>query len=43
MSILKGKEVVLGVTGCIAAYKASELVRLIVREGSNVQVVMTES
>jgi phosphopantothenoylcysteine decarboxylase/phosphopantothenate--cysteine ligase len=43
MSILKGKEVVLGVTGCIAAYKAAELVRLIVREGANVQVVMTES
>jgi phosphopantothenoylcysteine decarboxylase/phosphopantothenate--cysteine ligase len=43
MSILKGKEVVLGVTGCIAAYKAAELVRLIVKEGANVQVVMTES
>jgi phosphopantothenoylcysteine decarboxylase/phosphopantothenate--cysteine ligase len=43
MSNLKGKEVVLGVTGCIAAYKAAELVRLIVKEGANVQVVMTES
>ncbi len=43
MSILKGKEVVLGVTGCIAAYKAAELVRLIVKAGANVQVVMTES
>jgi len=43
MSILNGKEVVLGVTGCIAAYKAAELVRLIVKAGANVQVVMTES
>ncbi len=43
MSVLNGKEVVLGVTGCIAAYKAVELVRLLVKSGANVQVVMTES
>ncbi len=43
MSALKGKEIVLGVTGCIAAYKAAELVRLLVKSGANVQVVMTGS
>ena len=39
---LKGKHVVLGVTGGIAAYKAAELVRLLVRQGAEVQVAMTE-
>jgi phosphopantothenoylcysteine decarboxylase / phosphopantothenate---cysteine ligase len=39
---LKGKRVVLGVTGGIAAYKAAELVRLLVRQGAEVQVAMTE-
>ncbi len=34
--------VVLGVTGSISAYKAAELVRLMVKEGWNVRVVMTE-
>lgn len=34
-------KVVLGVTGCIAAYKAAELVRLLQQEGIAVQVVMT--
>jgi len=36
-------EVVLGVTGSIAAYKAAELVRLMVKAGWNVHVVMTEA
>ena len=36
-------EVVLGVTGSIAAYKAAELVRLMVRRGWSVSVVMTEA
>jgi phosphopantothenoylcysteine decarboxylase/phosphopantothenate--cysteine ligase len=40
---LAGKRIVLGVTGGIAAYKAAELVRLLVREGASVQVVMTEA
>lgn len=35
-------EVVLGITGSIAAYKAAELVRLLVKAGHNVNVVMTE-
>jgi len=34
-------KVVLGVSGCIAAYKAAELVRLLQQEGFSVQVVMT--
>jgi phosphopantothenoylcysteine decarboxylase/phosphopantothenate--cysteine ligase len=39
--MLKGREIVLGVTGGIAAYKAAEFVRLLVKEGANVHVVMT--
>ena len=39
---LQGKRVVLGVTGGIAAYKAAELVRLLVKQGAEVQVAMTE-
>ena len=41
MQMLKGKKIVLGVTGSIAAYKAALLVRLLVKEGAQVQVVMT--
>jgi len=39
---LKGKRLVLGVTGGIAAYKAAELVRLLGKQGADVQVAMTE-
>ncbi len=39
--MLKGKKIVLGVTGSIAAYKAAMLVRLLVKEGTEVQVIMT--
>lgn len=39
--MLKGKKIVLGVTGSIAAYKSAHLVRLLVRKGAEVQVVMT--
>ncbi len=39
---LLGKRIVLGVTGGIAAYKAAELVRLLARQGAEVQVAMTE-
>jgi phosphopantothenoylcysteine decarboxylase/phosphopantothenate--cysteine ligase len=38
---LKGKHIILGVTGSIAAYKAANLLRLLVKEGAEVQVVMT--
>jgi phosphopantothenoylcysteine decarboxylase/phosphopantothenate--cysteine ligase len=37
----KGKKVVVGVTGGIAAYKAAELVRLLVRRGADTRVAMT--
>ena len=37
------REIVLGVTGSIAAYKAAELVRLFVRNGDEVTVIMTEA
>ena len=40
---MKGKEVIVGVTGGIAAYKAAELVRLLVREDILVKVAMTSS
>src|SRR4030042_5706794 len=41
--MLKGKRVVLGVTGGIAAYKAAEFVRLLVKADVDVHVVMTEN
>lgn len=37
------KNILLGITGGIAAYKAAELVRLLVKQGLDVQVVMTQS
>jgi phosphopantothenoylcysteine decarboxylase/phosphopantothenate--cysteine ligase len=40
---LKGKRIVLGVTGGIAAYKAAELLRLLMQEGADVRVVMTRA
>jgi len=40
---LKGKRLVLGITGGIAAYKAAELVRLLVKAGADVRVVMTDA
>ncbi len=39
--MLKGKNILVGVTGSIAAYKAAYLVRLLVKEGANVRVLMT--
>jgi phosphopantothenoylcysteine decarboxylase / phosphopantothenate---cysteine ligase len=41
--IKRNKKLVLGITGGIAAYKAAELVRLLVKENFDVQVVMTEA
>ena len=38
-----GRKIILGVTGSIAAYKACELVRLFVRNGDEVHVVMTRA
>jgi len=39
--MLKGKKIVLGITGSIAAYKACTIIRLLVKEGAEVQVVIT--
>ncbi len=39
--MLKGKNILLGITGSIAAYKAASLTRLLVKEGANVKVIMT--
>jgi phosphopantothenoylcysteine decarboxylase / phosphopantothenate---cysteine ligase len=41
MNDLQGKHIVLGMTGGIAAYKAAELCRALIKEGATVQVVMT--
>ena len=41
MSILKGKNILLGITAGIAAYKSASLVRLFIKAGANVKVVMT--
>lgn len=39
--MLKGKKIVLGITGSIAAYKACTLIRLLIKQGAEVQVVIT--
>jgi phosphopantothenoylcysteine decarboxylase/phosphopantothenate--cysteine ligase len=39
--MLKGRKILLGVTGGIAAYKAATIIRLFVKEGAEVKVVMT--
>ena len=41
--MLRGKRILLGVTGSIAAYKGVELLRELVKRGAEVQVVMTEA
>ena len=41
--MLKGKNIVLGVTGGIACYKACELASALVKQHANVQVIMTEN
>ena len=41
MSILRGKNILLGITAGIAAYKTASLVRLFVKSGANVKVIMT--
>ena len=43
MSILRGKHILLGVTAGIAAYKTASLVRLLVKAGADVRVVMTQA
>ena len=43
MSILSGKNILLGISGGIAAYKSIFLLRLFIKKGANVQVIMTPS
>ncbi|MBN2349630.1 MAG: bifunctional phosphopantothenoylcysteine decarboxylase/phosphopantothenate--cysteine ligase CoaBC [Bacteroidales bacterium] len=40
--MLKGKKIILGITGSIAAYKAAIFIRALVKEGAEVQVLMTD-
>jgi phosphopantothenoylcysteine decarboxylase/phosphopantothenate--cysteine ligase len=40
---LTGKKVLLGITGGIAAYKAAELARLLIKDGADVRVAMTQA
>ena len=41
MSILRGKNILLGITAGIAAYKSASIVRLFVKAGANVKVILT--
>lgn len=41
--MLKGKNIVLGISGGIAAYKAAELTRLFIKQEANVRVIMTQN
>jgi phosphopantothenoylcysteine decarboxylase/phosphopantothenate--cysteine ligase len=43
MGNLHGKKIILGLTGSIAAYKTAALTRMLVKEGAEVQVLMTEA
>jgi phosphopantothenoylcysteine decarboxylase/phosphopantothenate--cysteine ligase len=40
--MLKGKNILVGVTGGIAAYKTATIIRLLVKEGADVRVIMTD-
>jgi phosphopantothenoylcysteine decarboxylase / phosphopantothenate---cysteine ligase len=40
--MLKGKNILIGVTGGIAAYKTATIIRLLVKDGADVKVIMTE-
>ena len=43
LSTINGRRILLGVSGSIAAYKAATLVRLLVKAGAEVQVILTEA
>lgn len=43
MALLRDKQIVLGISGCIAAYKTAELVRQIVKQEGQAHVIMTSS
>ncbi len=42
-TVIEKKNIILGVSGGIAAYKSVELLRLLVKQGANVRVIMTEN
>lgn len=41
--MLKNKKIILGITGSIAAYKVANLIRLLIKEGAEVKVVVTKN
>ena len=41
--MLKGKSILLGITGSVAAYKAIDLIKILKQEGASVRVIMTEA
>ena len=41
--MLKGKKILIGVTGGVAAYKTATIIRLLVKEGADVKVIMTRN
>ena len=43
MQHLRDKKILLGITGSIAAYKSCELIRLLSKEGADVEVMLTEA
>lgn len=43
MSVLKGKHILLGISGSIAAYKSASLIRLLIKQEAEVKVIMTKS
>ena len=40
--MLKGKNILIGITGSIAAYKTATIIRLLVKDGADVKVIMTD-
>jgi len=42
-TVIEKKNIILGVSGGIAAYKSVELLRLLVKQGANVRVMMTKN
>ena len=43
MNEIKNKNILIGITGSIAAYKACDIIRILRKEGANVQAIMTQS
>lgn len=41
MTLFKGKKIIVGITGSIAAYKCAQLVRLLIKNGAEVKVILT--